>query len=71
MQETLADTYLIKIGECITRETLGNDTKEAAEVVSEDEDTEASKEASIYWTVLSSEGRLYTRVACPFKLLNA
>ena len=50
------------------RETLGTDTKEAAEVVSEDEDTEASKEASTYRTVLSSEGSLYKRVVCP--LLN-
>ena len=32
------------------------------------EDTEASKMASIYQTVLSSEGSLYKRVACP--LLN-
>ena len=51
------------------KETLGTDTKEAAAVVSEDEDTEASKEASTYRTVLSSEGSLYKRVACP--LLNA
>ena len=68
-RETLADTTLIKIWEGIMRETLGTDTKEAAEVVSEGEDTEASKEASTYWTVLSSEGSLYKRVACP--LLNA
>ena len=51
------------------RETLGTDTKEAGAVVSEDEDTEASKEASTYRTVLSSKGSLYKRVACP--LLNA
>ena len=51
------------------KETLGTDTKEAAEVVSEDEDTEASKEASTCRTVLSSKGILYKRVAYP--LLNA
>ena len=51
------------------KETLGTDTRETAEVVSEDEDTEASKEASTYRTVLSSKGRLYKRVAYP--LLNA
>ena len=50
------------------RETLGTDTKEAAAVVSEDEDTEASKEASTCRTVLSSKGSLYKRVAYP--LLN-
>ena len=69
MRETRADTTLIKIGEGIMRETLGTDTKEAAAVVSEDEDTEASKEASTYRTVLSSKGSLYKRVAYP--LLNA
>ena len=68
-RETLADTTLIKIGEGILKETLGTDTKEAAEVVSEDEDTEASKEASTCRTVLSSKGSLYKRVAFP--LLNA
>ena len=47
------------------RETLGTDTKEAAEVVSEDEDTEVSKEASTYRTVLSSKGSLCKRVAYP------
>ena len=67
-RETMADTTLIKIGEGVMRETLGTDSKEAAEVVSEDEDTEASKEASTYRTVLSSEGSLYKRVVCP--LLN-
>ena len=51
------------------RETLGTDTREAAEVVSEDEDTEVSKEASTCRTVLSSKGSLYKRVAYP--LLNA
>ena len=51
------------------KETLGTDTRETAEVVSEDEDTEASKEASTCWTVLSSKGRLYKTVAYP--LLNA
>ena len=51
------------------KETLGTDTKEAAAVVSKDEDTEASKEATTCRTVLSSEGSLYKRVACP--LLNA
>ena len=39
-RETQADTTLIKIGEGIMKETLVMDTKEAAEVVSEDEDTE-------------------------------
>ena len=68
-RETLADTTLIKIGEGIMKETLGTDTKEAAAVVSDDEDTEASKEASTCRTVLSSEGSLYKRVAYPF--LNA
>ena len=51
------------------RETLGTDTREAAEVVSEDEDTEVSKEAYTYRTVLSSKGSLCKRVAYP--LLNA
>ena len=64
-RETLEDTTLIKIGEDIIKETLGK----AATVVSEDEDTEASKEASTYRTVLSSKGSLYKRVAYP--LLNA
>ena len=44
-RETQADTTLIKIGEGIMKETLDTDTKEAAAVVSEDEDTEVSKEA--------------------------
>ena len=47
------------------KETLGTITREAAEVVSEDEDTEVSKEASTYRTVLSSEGSLCKRVADP------
>ena len=64
-RETLADTTLIKIGEGILKETLGTDTREAAEVVSEDEDTEASKEASTCRTVLSSKGSLYKRIAYP------
>ena len=68
-RETLADTTLIKIRETILKETLSTDTREAAEVVSEDEDTEASKEASTCRTVLSSKGSLYKRVAYP--LLNA
>ena len=68
-RETQADTTLIKIGEGIMKETLVMDTKEAAEVVSEDEDTEASKEASTCRTVLSSKCSLYKRVAYP--LLNA
>ena len=68
-RETLADTTLIKIGEGILKETLGTDTRETAEVVSEGKDTEASKEASTCRTVLSSKGRLYKRVAYP--LLNA
>ena len=55
----------IKGGEGIIREALGTITKEVAEVASEDEDTEASKVASICRTVLSSEGSLYKRVACP------
>ena len=50
-REALADTTLIKIGEGILKETLGTITREAAEVVSEDEDTEVSKEASTYRTV--------------------
>ena len=50
-------------------ETLGTITKEAAAVVSEDEDTEASKEASTCRTVLFSKGSHYKRVAYP--LLNA
>ena len=68
-QETLEDTTLIKIGESILKETLSTDTREAAEVVSEDEDTEVSKEASTYQTALFSEGSLYKRVGYP--LLNA
>jgi len=51
------------------KETLDTDTKEAASVVSEDEDTEVSKEASTCRTVLSSKGSLFKRVAYP--LLNA
>ena len=39
-REKQADTTLIKIGEGIMKETLDMDTREAAEVVSEDEDTE-------------------------------
>ena len=68
-QEKLEDTTLIKIGESILKETLSTDTREAAEVVSEDEDTEVSKEASTCRTVLSSKGILYKRVVYP--LLNA
>ena len=64
-RETQADTTLIKIGEGIMKETLDMDTKEAAEVVSEDEDTEVSKEATTCRTVLSSKGSLYKRVAYP------
>ena len=64
-RETLVDTTLIKIGESILKETLSTDTREAAEVVSEDEDTEVSKEASTCRTVLSSKGSLYKRVAYP------
>ena len=51
------------------KETLVMDTKEAAEVVSEDEDTEVFKEATTCRTVLSSKGSLFKRVAYP--LLNA
>ena len=46
-------------------ETLGTITREAAEVVSEDEDTEISRDASTYRTVLSSKGSLCKRVANP------
>jgi len=45
------------------KETLGTITQEAAEVVSEDEDTEISRDASTYRTVLSSKGSLCKRVA--------
>ena len=64
-RETVADTTLIKIGEGILTETLGTITREAAEVVSEDEDTEVSKEATTCRTVLFSKGSLYKRVAYP------
>ena len=47
------------------KETLVMDTKEAAEVVSEDEDTEVSKDTLTYRTVLSSKGSLCKRVAYP------
>ena len=57
-QETLADTTLIKIGEGIMTETLGNITREVAEVISEDEDTEVSRDASTYRTALFCEGSL-------------
>ena len=63
-RETLADTNLINIGEGIFKEALVTSTKEAAEVASEDEDTEASKEASTYQTVLSSKGSSHKRVVC-------
>ena len=52
------------------KETLDIDTKEAAAVVSEDEDTEVSKEATTCRTVLSSKGSLYKRVAYPLSILN-
>ena len=68
-RETLADTTLIKIRETILKETLSTDTREAAEVVSEDEDTEISEEASTCRNGLFSKGSLYKRVAYP--LLNA
>ena len=68
-RETLADTTLIKIRETILKETLSTDTREAAEVVSEDEDTEVSEEASTCRNGLFSKGSLYKRVAYP--LLNA
>ena len=68
-RETLADTTLIKIRETILKETLSTDTREAAEVVSEDEDTEVSEEASTCRIGLFSKGSLYKRVAYP--LLNA
>ena len=51
------------------KETLSTDTREAAEVVSEDEDTEVSEEASTCRNGLFSKGSLYKRVAYP--LLNA
>ena len=68
-RETLADTNLINIGEGIFKEALVTSTKEAAEVASEDEDTEASKEASTYQTVLSSKGSSHKRVV--YSLSNA
>ena len=64
-RETLADTTLIKIRETILKETLSTDTREAAEVVSEDEDTEVSEEASTWQIGLFSKGSLYKRVAYP------
>jgi hypothetical protein len=64
-RETQADTTLIKIGEGIMKETLDMDTKEAAQVASEDEDTEVSEAATTCRTVLSSKGSLYKRVAYP------
>jgi len=51
------------------KETLSTDTREAAEVVSEDEDTEVCEEASTCRIGLFSKGSLYKRVAYP--LLNA
>jgi len=63
------DTTLIKIRETILKETLSTDTREAAKVVSEDEDTEVSEEASTCRNGLFSKGSLYKRVAYP--LLNA
>jgi len=63
------ETTLIKIGEGIMKETMDTDTKKAAAVVSEDEDTKVSKEASTCRTVLSSKGSLFKRDAYP--LLNA
>ena len=68
-RETLADTTLIKIRETILKETLSTDTREAAEVVSEDEDTEVSEEASTCRIGLFSKGNIYKRIAYP--LLNA
>ena len=58
----MADTTLINIGEGIFREALVTSTKEAVEVASEDEDTEASKEASTCQMVLSSKGSSHKRV---------
>ena len=51
------------------KETLSTDTREAAEVVSEDEDTEVSEEASTCRIGLFSKGSLHKRIAYP--LLNA
>ena len=51
------------------KETLSTDTREAAKVVSEDEDTEVSEGASTCRNGLFSKGSLYKRVAYP--LLNA
>ena len=65
-RETLADTTLIKIRDTILKETLSTDTREAAEVVSEDEDTEVSKEASTCRTVLFSKGSLYKELLTPY-----
>ena len=60
----MSDTSLINIGEDIMREAMVTHTKEAAEVVLEEEDTMASEVALTCRTVLSSEGSLYKRVAC-------
>ena len=50
------------------KETLDMNTKEAAQVAAEDEDTEVSEAATTCRTVLSSKGSIYKRVAYP--LLN-
>ena len=58
----MADTSLMNIREDIMREAMVTHTKEAAEVVSEEEDTVASEVALTCRTVLSSEGSLNKRV---------
>ena len=60
----MTDTSLINIGEDIMREAMVTHTKEAAEVVSEEEDTVVSKVAWTCRTVLSTEGSLHKRVVC-------
>ena len=64
MQETMADTSLINIGEDIMREAMVTHTKEAAEVISEEEDTLACEVALTYQTIVNSEGSLHKGVAC-------
>ena len=51
-------------------ETLGTITREAVEVILEDEETEISRDASTYRTFLSSKGSLCKRVANPLSNEN-
>ena len=57
MQETLEDSTLIRIGEGILKEAMVANTKEAAEVASENI-------CLICWTVSSSKGSHHKEVAC-------